>query len=429
MESDGFSTLAFPAFPLCKAGSGHPRARILHGNSKFSPSEDNMSEFYNSLKSRMQDTLPWRKGDAVPSIRIKNGNVAGLNDEMERLERIITHRLNRLKEAVRTGETIVSEESHRAEQLVESLRAEATILRGKLREAEELIERKNLFQQQAEESLSAIIKNLQRDVKNRDETLANRDNEVSNYKSTIEQNNKKMTELQAAHTKAQQGFADQARRAEELRENSQNKIAALEARLIEMQELAGKKTSAIEELEQELVAKAKEFETILKEKKEILKQRDSEVADLKAQLKRLTKSISHVSLLFKEAEALTGIETSTTKTLSEEPLPEIADQPISNHSQNDKRIRRISSNALSETVSAETFQKIITELGQATNVIGPLASLMVHQQAKALGESVERFPRARLPELLEGLAREIPDENLQMYFLQQFTQDERMTLN
>src|SRR5262249_52966963 len=211
--------------------------------------------------------------------------------------------------------------------------------------------------------------------------------------------------------------------------NSQNKIAALEAQLIETQELARQKSSAIVDLEHEVVAKAQEFEAILKGKNEILTQRDSEIADLKAQLKRLTKSISHVSLLFKEAEALTGIEPGRTETASEKLLPEIADQRISSHSQNEKRIRRISPDAGSEMGSAETFQKIITELAQATNIIGPLASVMVHQQAKALGESVEKFPRARLPELLEGLAKEIPDENLQMYFLQQFTQNERMTLN
>ena len=66
-----------------------------------------MSDFYNSLKLKMQETLPWRKNDTMPVVRVKNGNAAGLNDEMERLERIITHRLGRLKDAVRTGETIV----------------------------------------------------------------------------------------------------------------------------------------------------------------------------------------------------------------------------------------------------------------------------------------------------------------------------------
>lgn len=388
-----------------------------------------MSDFYNSLKLKMHDTLPWKKTDTVPVVRLKNGNAAGLNDEMEKLERIISHRLSRLKEALKTGETIVSEESHRLEQLVENLRAEVAILRGKLKEAEELIDRKNLFQQQAEESLSAIIKNLQRDVKSRDETLAKRDNEISSYKSTVEQNSKKIIELEAACTKAQQQLAEQTRYAEELRDNSQNKIAVLEAKLIETQELARQKTSASEELEQELVAKGQEFEAILKGKEEILTQRDSELADLKAQLKRLTKSISHVSLLFKEAEALTGVETARTEAIREEAIPQIADQRISGRSQTDKKVTKVSPHHGSETVAPETFQQIIKELGQATNVIGPLASVMVHQQAKALGESVEKFPRARLPELLEGLAKEIPDENLQMYFLQHFTQNERMTLN
>ena len=388
-----------------------------------------MSDFYNSLKLRMQETLPWRKNDTMPMVRIKNGNAAGLNEEMERLERIIAHRLSRLKEAVRAGETIVVEESHRTEQLVESLGAEITILKSKLKEAEEVIERKNLSQHQAEENLSAIIKNLQNDIKSKDEILATRDNEVNNYKSTIEQNIKKMTEWEAAHAKAQQEVADQARRADELRKNSQNQMATLEAQLMQTEDIARQKTSAMKQLEQELATKAQEFEAILKGKNEILAQRDSEIADLKARLNRLTKGISDVSLLFKEAEALTGIETHKSGTVRNEPLPEIADPPTSRPSKNDQQITRNSPDAVSETVSAETFQKIISELGQATNIIGPLASLMVHQQAKALGESVEKFPRARLPELLEGLAKEIADENLQMYFLQHFTQNERMTLN
>jgi myosin heavy subunit len=387
-----------------------------------------MSDFYNSLKLKMQESLPWRKNDTMPVVRVKNGNAAGLNEEMERLERIIAHRLGRLKDAVRTGETIVLEESQRAEQLVENLGAEVAILRGKLKEAEEVIERKNLSQQQTEENLSAIVKNLQSDIKSREEILASRENEINNYKSTIEQNVKKMSELEAAHTKAQQEIADHGKRTEELRKNSQNKSAALEARLIQTEDLARQKTSATKQLEQELAAKTQEFEAILKDKNEALTQRDTEIADLKSQLKRLTKGFSDVSLLFKEAEALTGIETPRAVPVRNEPLPEVK-PPISSRSNHNEKIAPVLPDAVSETVPAETFQKIISELAQATNIIAPLASLMVHQQAKALGESVEKFPRARLPELLEALAKEISDENLQMYFLQHFTQNERMTLN
>jgi hypothetical protein len=258
--------------------------------------------------------------------------------------------------------------------------------------------------------------------------LASRENEINNYKSTIEQNVKKMSELEAAHTKAQQEIADHGKRTEELRKNSQNKLAALEARLIQTEDLARQKTSAAKQLEQELAAKTQEFEAILKGKNEALTQRDTEIADLKAQLKRLTKGFSDVSLLFKEAEALTGIETPRAVPVRNEPLPEVK-PPISSRSNHNEKITPVLPDAVSETVPAETFQKIISELAQATNIIAPLASLMVHQQAKALGESVEKFPRARLPELLEALAKEISDENLQMYFLQHFTQNERMTLN
>jgi hypothetical protein len=394
-----------------------------------SQSEDVMSDFYNSLKLKMQETLPWRKNETMSVVRLKNGNAAGLTDEMEKLERVIAHRLARLKEAVRAGENVVLEESHRTEQLVENLGAEITILRDKLKEAEEVIDRKNFSQQRTEENLSATIENLQRDIKSREEVLANRENEIINYKSTIEQNIKKISELEAAHTKAQQDFADQTRSADELLKNSQNKMAALEAQLMQAEDLARQKTSAMKQLQQQLASKAQEFEATLKSKDEFLAQRDTELADLKAQLKRLTKGISDVSLLFKEAEALTGVATHQPAAIRSDPSPVIAHPPSSSRSRNDEKITTISSDAVSETISAETFQRIISELGQATNVIGPLASLMVHQQAKALGESVEKFPRARLPELLEALAKEISDENLQMYFLQHFTQNERMTLN
>jgi hypothetical protein len=61
--------------------------------------------------------------------------------------------------------------------------------------------------------------------------------------------------------------------------------------------------------------------------------------------------------------------------------------------------------------------------------MAPLASLLVHQQAKALGESVEKFPRTRLPELLEGLVKEISDENRQIDFRQRLAQSAQITLN
>ena len=389
-----------------------------------------MSDFYRSLKLKMRDTMPWKKENGISVVRVKSSDAAVLNNEMERLERLVSHRIGRLKDAVRAGETIVLEESGQAERLIENLQAEILILKAKLKEAEETIEGKNLAHQRSEENLSVTIKKLQESMQSKDEVLANRDNEIKDCKLKIDDHAKKIGELETVHTKLKEAAGSYASRAEERAKISQEKIAALESQLMQTEELARQKTSTIKELEQQLTTKVEEFEGLLQGKDEILIERNSEIADLRSQLKRLTKSISEASLLFKEAEALAVTEDrDPSLAVPSDEASKVEKPHASVQAKPDGKVRPIVFDALPEMVSAETFQNIIRELSQATNVIGPLASIMVHQQAKALGESVEKFPRARLPELLEGLAKEISDEHRQVYFLQQFTQNARMILN
>jgi hypothetical protein len=72
--------------------------------------------------------------------------------------------------------------------------------------------------------------------------------------------------------------------------------------------------------------------------------------------------------------------------------------------------------AAEETVSRETFGRIINELGGLTNVMDSIASLIVRNHVKALGESTGKFPKARLPELIDNLSQEILDEKLKIVF-------------
>jgi hypothetical protein len=80
-------------------------------------------------------------------------------------------------------------------------------------------------------------------------------------------------------------------------------------------------------------------------------------------------------------------------------------------------------------VPPEIFQRIVNELARIANIIAPLASLMVRQQAKALGESVEKFPTNRLPQLLEGLAKEVSDGNPKLDCRQRLAQSAEITLH
>jgi hypothetical protein len=80
-------------------------------------------------------------------------------------------------------------------------------------------------------------------------------------------------------------------------------------------------------------------------------------------------------------------------------------------------------------VSPEVFQRIASELAEVTDVILPLASLIVRRQVKVLGEAMEKFPKTRLPELLESLAKEITDERQQIDFRGRLAENAQWTLN
>ena len=300
-------------------------------------------------------------------------------------------------------------------------------MKAKLKEAEEAIEKKDLFRQKMEETLTAKIKNLEDDIKKKDQSLATRDNEINDYKSKVDANIKQIGELELTNTRTKEEAASQAKRADDLAESSQERITALGFQLNESEELARQKSSTIKKLEQELAVKVQEFEHVMKDKQELLTRRDAEITDLKSQLKRLTKGIGEMSSFFKQAVPFADLEG---QGVSKPTQNELLNEEESAAVQADiARVTPVLPDAVPQMVSPDIFQRIITELSEATNIIGQLASLIVHQQAKALGESVEKFPRARLPELLERLTQEISDENLQINFRQRIADSAQITLN
>ena len=390
-----------------------------------------MSGVYNSLKLKMQDSLQWAKTNSSPLAQVKSTNALSLHHEMEGLERLVADRIGKLKAAVKAHEAMVVEEARQAEQLAGNLKADIAVLEAKLKEMEETIRRKDFSRQKMEETLTVEIKNLQNDLKKKDETLATRDNEINDYKSKIDDNHKQIAELELDNRKTTEEAASHAKRADTLAETSQAKITVLESQLKETKELACQKESNIKELEQKLTAKVQEFESMVKDKQELLTRRDSEISDLKSQLKRLTKGIGEMSSFFRQAEALAGIEAQDVSTAAQnEPVDEVEEKPAAVQS-NIARVTPIVPDAAGEMVPPEIFQRIISELVQVTNVMAPLASLIVHQHAKALGESMEKFPRTRLPELLEGLAKELSDddENRQIDFRRRLAQSTQINLN
>jgi DNA repair exonuclease SbcCD ATPase subunit len=392
-----------------------------------------MSEVYRSLKLRVQDTLQRGKANSTPLPPVESPTgesptALGLNHEIEGLESLVADSIGKLKATVKAREAMVAEEIRQAEQLAVSLKADVAKLGAKLKETEETVERKNVSRQKLEESLTAKIKDLQNDIKKKDETLVARDNELNDYKSKIDTNVKRIGELELGNRKTKEEAVSHAKRAEDLAASSQARISALESRLKEIEELAHQKESTIKELEQKLAAKEQAFESMVKDKQELVTRRDAEINDLKSQLKRLTKAIGEVSSFFRQAEALTGFEAQDASTAAEKQTAAVAEEKPAAEAKV-ATVPPIPPDAPGEMVAPEIFQRITNELAEVTDVIGPLASLIVRRQVKALGESIEKFPRRRLPELLESLAKEISDEKQQIDFRERLAQNAQWTLN
>ena len=371
-----------------------------------------MNGVYKSLKVRMQDTLQRGKTNSTPLPGVKSGNALSLNDEMEELERIVADRIGRLKSAFKESEATVVDEAQQARQLVESLKASNAVLEAKLTETKEAVQRKDSSRQQIEESLTAKVQELQDEVKKKEESLASLDEQINDLKSSIDVQLKQKGDLESAIEKAQQEAAIHAKRAEQLAEISRIKISALESQLREKEELGRQNESTINGLEQKLTAKIQDFESLVRE----LAGRDAEIKDLKSWLKLLTKGIGQMSSFFRQAEALVGVDgQDVSAAVLKEPVDGKQENPVTVQS-NVPEVMPIVPDAAREIVSPNIFGRITGEFAEVTGVMSPLSLLIVRQHVAALGESVEKFPKTRLAELLERLVTEITDKKRQVEF-------------
>jgi chromosome segregation ATPase len=380
-----------------------------------------MTRVYETLKLKMQNILRPNEPNVAPLAPVESTNALSLIDEMEIFEKLVVEGVGKLTAAVTAGEAIVAEKSRQAQELAASLQAEIAILKTTLKETEETSKR-------MAESLTARIQDLENDLAKKDEMLATRDNQINEYKSTIDDNVKQLAALELANRNTKDEAASNAKRAADLAANYQGKIATLEFQLKETQSIVRQKEWTLNNLEQRVGSGVQELENTIKNQQELLTRRGAEINDLKSQLKRLTKGLSEVSSFFRKAEALTGFEGEDISTADHnEQIGQAEEKKTAALSNNPTVVPLVP--AAAQTVPPEIFQRIVNELARIANIIAPLASLMVRQQAKALGESLEKFPTNRLPELLERLSKDVSDGDPKLDCRQRLAESARITLH
>lgn len=177
----------------------------------------------------------------------------------------------------------------------------------------------------------------------------------------------------------------------------------MEAQLSETQETVRAKELAIKEQEQNLSSKIQDLENQLRNKEKLLTERDKQVNDLESQLQ-----LKDVSSYFKQTEGLTAAEVKDPGV----PLKREQEKPSTSQS----KVAGIASgtpDASPETLSPVFFKGAFNEL---TDFIGPFAGMIVRDHVKALGESLDKFPKARLTELFELVSKEILNEEMKIGF-------------
>src|SRR3972149_1684259 len=181
-----------------------------------------------------------------------------------------------------------------------------------------------------------------------------------------------------------------------------------EAKLRETEEIVRGKDATIRRVEQNSAARIQDLENQVKTKDELLVGRSTEVSDLKTQLEVLKNGIKEMSSFFNQSEILATVEGQNNSAV-------IRKGESKTGQENPAATRFTGLTARSEVTDATLgavppnfFNNMTHELSEFS---GPMASVIIHDHVVSLGESTGKFPKARVPELLEIISREIPDEN------------------
>jgi hypothetical protein len=330
-----------------------------------------MSNFLRSLTAKFQQGSSSRA--AVPL-----GNDSTLNAELEAFEKIFAEQLARLKAQAAIREGIGHGTAGR----------EKRLLSGRMQAAAD---------RETERAFSTAGPKMP--ILADDDPWHAHDEGSASRRTGLAEYAKQIDELQLAYKEAHAAAARHAEVFDEAAQALTERIAALEGKLEAAEEEARGKAAAMEQVSiavQELKSRAAEQSAV------ILRQ-GAEIADLKAQLKRLSPGNGAIPSEARPAAAHSDVETNSSAPALMKPGEGAASsEPI--------RAAVVPPKADGQLVSQEVIHRIAAELAEAINVMENLAELLVRRHAKRLGESLDKFPLARLSELLVALATEVPDE-------------------
>jgi chromosome segregation ATPase len=376
------------------------KANIAGLEAKLRESEDNVQR-KDETSRKMEESFGAEIHDLQSVLKQKEEALESRDSEVNDLRsktEVLTRQVSHLTLVVDQAKGALASEVHRAEQVIEGLRVKITALEAKLREAQENVQKNHLAGQKMEESLRAEIRDLQSVVKQKEEALESRDFEINDLKSKTDVLTKEVLHLESAVEQAKAAAASEVYRAEQIIEGLKAEIAMFHARVRQKEQIVGQAGSV---------------------NKDVDRKQDKPVVELNAGLET-SNGMEEMHSFLGRAETAPGFQAKDFGTAVSGEQVKTDDEKAAASRFQPAAVTPIITDAVPETVSGDVFDRMIAEFSERTNVIKSIASLIMRHHVRALGQSMEEFPRTRLPDLLKSLSEEISDDKMKASFLQRF---------
>src|SRR5215813_9332946 len=435
------------------------KANITALEAKLRETEDALHR-KDIANQKMEESLSTEIRDLQSVVKQKEEALKSRDSEVNDLKSnrdVLAEQITRLELAIQQAKGEAANKAQHAEQVIEGLKANITALEAKLRETEDALHRKDVANHKKEESLSTEIRDLQSVVQQKEEVLKSRDSEVNDLKSNRDVLAEQITRLELATQQAKGEAANKAQHAEQVIEGLKANVTALEAKLRETEDALHGKDVANQKMEESLSTEIRDLQSVVKQKEEALKSRDSEVNDLKSNRDLQAEQITRLELAIQQAKGEAANKAQHAEQVIEGLRAKIATlQPQLTQTEQivvgtdctttglgkdrDTQVINLNAELKSQTngikkvagatpvvaeaahkiVSQDAFARMTIEFSKLTNVMGSIASLIVRDHVRTLGESMKEFPQTRLAELVESLSREISDAKLKADFRKRF---------
>jgi len=429
------------------------KANISALEAKLKETEDTVDQ--KEIASReVEESLRTEIRHLQGAVTSKEEALAGRESEVQNLKSktdVLVQRVSELESAAEQTKGEAAREAQHAEEVIETLKANIGALEAKLKETEGTVHQKEIASREMEESLSTEIRDLRVIAKSKEEALTSRESEVQDLKSKADALVERVTELEYALEQAKGEAANKAQDAEQVIAGLKEKIVMVEGRISQTEQTVDETGLIDKGFDQhrhsrpgDLHLREMQRNGTKDSKSQGLlsvqqQRRDSVLPDQQMEQAKVKPRSALVLDLGVEAvvaepgfhsmpheivEPMTAqfsaLQRKATNTVSGESRLETAEENPAAVQSQAAELTPVIAETPRETVSEESFERIMAEFSDCANVIPRIASLIVRDHVRTLGESLKEFPKTRLTTLVESLSKEIPDEKLRVDFARNY---------